>query len=85
MLLHLTIRCASKSPNHVHVPVKATRSIGDDDHHEARDLEPVISGMDTGFHPEGLNGQRDVRHPTLGQFLVHYNMDSVPPYPEPSL
>lgn len=25
------------------------------------------------------------RHPTLGQFLVYYGMDSVPPYLEPSL
>jgi hypothetical protein len=41
--------------------------------------------MDTGLHPGGLNGQRDVRHPTLGQFLVYYDIDSVPPYPEPSL
>jgi hypothetical protein len=45
----------------------------------------MSSGMDTGLHPEGLNGQRDVQHPTLGQFLVYYDMDSVPPYPEPSL
>jgi hypothetical protein len=41
--------------------------------------------MDTGLHPGGLNGQCDVRHPTLGKFLVYYDMDSVPPYPEPSL
>jgi hypothetical protein len=67
-----------------HVPVKATRSIwDDDDKHVAWDLEPVSSGMDTSLHPGGLNGQRDVRHPTIGQFLVYYNLDSVPPHPEP--
>jgi hypothetical protein len=41
--------------------------------------------MDTGLQPGGLNGHRDVRHPTLGQFLVYYDMDSVASYPEPSL
>jgi hypothetical protein len=41
--------------------------------------------MDTGLHPGRLNGQRDVRHPTLGQFQVYNDMYSVPPYPEPSL
>jgi hypothetical protein len=85
MLLLPTIECAPKSPGHVHVPVKATRSIGDDDNYEARDIETVSSGMDTGLHPGGLNGERDVLHPTLGQFLLYYDMDSVPPYPEPSL
>jgi hypothetical protein len=86
MLLRPTIRCAPKSPDHVQVPVKVTHSIGDDDdNHEAWDIEPVSSGMDTGHHPGGLNGQRDVRHPTLGQFFVYYDMDSVPPHPEPSL
>jgi hypothetical protein len=84
MLLYLAIRCAPKSSDHVHVPVKATRSIGDDNH-GARDLEPMSSGMDTGLHPGGLNGQRSVQHPTLWQFLVYYDMDSVPPYPEPCL
>jgi hypothetical protein len=83
MLLRPTIRCAPKSPNHVHVPVKATRSIGDDDdNREARDLKLVNSGMDTGIHAEGLNGQRGVRHPPLWQFLVYYDMDSVLPHPE---
>jgi hypothetical protein len=43
------------------------------------------SGIDTGLHPGGLNGQCDVQHPTLGQFLEYYNMDSVPPHPELSL
>jgi hypothetical protein len=41
--------------------------------------------MCTGHHPGGLNKQRYVRHPPLGQFLVYYDMDSVPPYPEASL
>jgi hypothetical protein len=45
----------------------------------------MSSCMDTSLHPGGLNGQRDVRHPTLGQFLVYYDMASVSPYPEPSL
>jgi hypothetical protein len=86
MLLRPTIRCAPKSPDHVHATVKATRSIGCDDYnHEACDLEPVSSGVDTGLLPGGINGQRDARHPTLGQFLVYYDMDSVQPYPEPSL
>jgi hypothetical protein len=61
MLLSPTIRCAPKSPDHVHVPVKATHGIGDDDdNHEAWVLEPVSSGMDTGLLSGGLNGQRDV-------------------------
>jgi hypothetical protein len=86
MLLRPTIRCAPKSPDHVHVPVKATQSIGDnDDNQEAQHLEPMSSGMDTGLHPGGLNGQCNVRHPTIRQFLVYYNMNSVPPYLEPSL
>jgi hypothetical protein len=86
LLLPPTIRYAPKSPDHVTVPVIATRSIGDDDdNHEAWDLEPVSSGGDTGLHPGGLNGQRGVRHPSLGQFLVYYDMDSVLPYPESSL
>jgi hypothetical protein len=86
MLLRPTIRCDPKRPIHVHIPVEATRSIeDDDDNHEVWDLEPVSSGMDTGLHPGGLNEQRDARHPTLGQFLVYYDMDSVPPYSEPSL
>jgi hypothetical protein len=87
MLLHPTIRCAPKSPDLVHVPVKATCSTGDndDDNHEACDLEPVSSDMVTGLHPGGLNGQCDVRHPTLRQFFVYCDMDSVLPYPEPSL
>jgi hypothetical protein len=85
MLHRPTIRCAPESPDHVHVPVKATSSIGDDDdNHKAWDLEPMSSGMDTGLYPRGLNGQRDVRHPTLGQF-VYCDMDSVPPHPQPSL
>jgi hypothetical protein len=80
MLLRPTIRCAPKSPDNVHVTMKATRSIGhDDDNNEAWDPEPVSSGTDIGLHPGGLNGRRDVRHPTLGQFLVYYDMDSVPP------
>jgi hypothetical protein len=83
MLLCPTIRCAPKSPDHVHVPVKDTRSIGNDDDNHETDLEPVSSGMYTGLHPGGLNGQRDVRHPTLGQLLVYYDMGS--PYPESSL
>jgi hypothetical protein len=40
------------------------------------------SGIYTGLHPGGLNRLCDVRHPALGQFLVYYDMDSVP---EPSL
>jgi hypothetical protein len=79
-------RCAPKSPDHFDVPVKATRNIGDgDDNHKAWDLVPVSSGMDTDLHPVWLNKQRNVQHPTLGQFLVYYDMDSVPTYPEPSL
>jgi hypothetical protein len=42
----------------------------------------MSSGVDTGLHPGGLNGQRDVQHPTLGQFLVNYDMDSMPQYTE---
>jgi hypothetical protein len=86
MLLRPTIRCAPKSPYNVHVPVRDIRSIGDDDdNHQAWDLEPVSSGMATGVHPGGLYGQRDFWHPPLGLFLVYYNTNSVPPYPEPSL
>jgi hypothetical protein len=40
--------------------------------------------MDTGLHPEGLNDS-DVPDQTFRQFLVYYDMVSVPPYPEPSL
>jgi hypothetical protein len=64
---------------------KATCSVGDDDNHEAGDLKPMSSGMDMGLHPGGLNGQQNIQHPTLRQFLMYYDMDSVPPYPEPSL
>jgi hypothetical protein len=32
--------------------------------------------MDIGLYPGGLDRQLDVRHPTLGQFLVYYDMDS---------
>jgi hypothetical protein len=78
MLLRPTMGCAPKSPDHVHVTVKATRSAGDnDDNHEAWDLEHLDSGMDTGLHPKALNGLSDVRHQTLG--LGVYDMDSVPP------
>jgi hypothetical protein len=62
MLLRPTIRCAPKSPDHVHVPVKATRSIGDNDgNHGESDLEPVSSDMGTGLHPGGLNRECDTQ------------------------
>lgn len=44
----------------------------------------MTSGIDIGLHPGRLNGQRDVRHPTLRHFLAVFGMDSVPPYPQPS-
>jgi hypothetical protein len=79
-------KMCSKKPRSRSCSHKTTRSFGDDDdNNEAWDLESMSSGMDTGLYPGGLNGQCDVRYPTLRQFLMYYDMDSVPPYPEPSL
>lgn len=65
----------TKSLCHVHIPIIATRSTGDnDDNHKALNLEHTSNGMDT-----GLNVQHYVWHPPLGQFLMFYDMNSVPP------